>query len=108
MFSVSWYIRCAVLVLAGLAAGAGPVVVAGLRVSTSVVGGVECFVEVGINEAADVAVVYSAVSRKNSGFSIRAEKRNGTPSKGHDDDDEEEEEEEEKEDEKGSSEDDFT
>eukprot|EP00983_Pelagomonas_calceolata_P051352 1142376-Pelagomonas_calceolata.AAC.2 len=56
-----WYCLCWVLVV-------------GLRVSINVGGGVECFIEVGINEATNVGVIYTAVSRKNSGFSVLAGK----------------------------------
>eukprot|EP00983_Pelagomonas_calceolata_P029869 934983-Pelagomonas_calceolata.AAC.1 len=52
-----WYCLCWVLV-------------AGLSACINVGGGVECLIEVGINEAANVGVVYSAVSRKNTGFGV--------------------------------------
>eukprot|EP00983_Pelagomonas_calceolata_P037112 1136200-Pelagomonas_calceolata.AAC.2 len=48
------------------------VVIAGLRVSINVGGGIECFIEVGINEATNVGVDKSAVNRKDSGFGITA------------------------------------
>eukprot|EP00983_Pelagomonas_calceolata_P128175 1161485-Pelagomonas_calceolata.AAC.2 len=46
------------------------VVVVGLRVSINVGGGVECFNEVGIYETTNVNVIYSAVGRNDSSFSV--------------------------------------
>eukprot|EP00983_Pelagomonas_calceolata_P050561 1142031-Pelagomonas_calceolata.AAC.2 len=73
----SRYNRCVVLVLGGLAIGAGPGLTVGAceglcPVSISIGGGIKCFVRLCINEAITVGAVYSAMNRKDSGFSIRA------------------------------------